>query len=380
MSKAKAVSIRACFAEVPDPRREHLRLHNLWDIIAITILAVISGADSWVEVAKYGVSKFDFLTTFLELPNGIPSHDTFNRVFSLVKPAALQQGFVKWVQAIAETTLGRVVAIDGKTARHSYDKAAGKGPLHMVSAWASENRLLLGQQACDAKSNEITAIPELIKTLEISGAIVTIDAMGCQKEIAAVIRDADADYVLAVKDNQPTLHADIREVFAAGLDNGFAGLEHHSYCTEEQGHGRIETRVYHVVAVPADLAARHPEWQGLRSIGMVYSERQQGNKQPSIETRVFISSMPPRVKKFARAVRNHWGIETSLHWVLDVDFREDDSRLHKGHGQENMGLIRRLSASLLHNESTCKAGIACKRKCAGWDDDYLLKVLAASLK
>jgi predicted transposase YbfD/YdcC len=380
MSKAKAVSIRACFAEVPDPRREHLRLHNLWDIIAITILAVIAGADSWVEVAKYGICKLDFLQTFLELPNGIPSHDTFNRVFALVKPAALQQGFVKWVQAIAETTLGRVVAIDGKTARHSYDKAAGTGPLHMVSAWASENRLLLGQQACAAKSNEITAIPELIKNLEISGAIVTIDAMGCQKEIAAVIRDADADYVLAVKDNQPTLHADIREIFAAGLDNGFVGLEHHSYCTAEQGHGRIETRVYHIVAVPADLAERHPEWQGLRSIGMVYSERQEGDKQASMETRVFISSMPPRVKKFARAVRNHWGVETSLHWVLDVDFCEDDSRLHKGHGQENLGLIRRLAASLLHNEPTCKAGIGCKRKCAGWDDDYLLKVLAASLK
>jgi predicted transposase YbfD/YdcC len=380
MSKSKAVSIRECFADVPDPRREHLRLHNLWEIIAITILAVVSGADSWVEVAKYGVSKLAFLRTFLELPNGIPSHDTFGRVFALVNPIALQAGFVKWVQAIAETTLGRVVAIDGKTARRSFDKAAGKGPLHMVSAWASENRLLLGQQACDSKSNEITAIPELIKTLEISGAIVTIDAIGCQKEIAATIRDADADYVLAVKDNQPTLHADIREVFAAGLDNGFAGMEHHRYCTEEQGHGRIETRVYDIVAVPAELAERHAEWEGLRSIGMVYCERKEGNKKPSIETRVFITSMPPRVKKFARAVRNHWGIETSLHWVLDVGFREDESRLHKGYGQENMGLIRRLSASLLHNEPTCKAGVACKRKCAGWDDAYLLKVLAASLK
>lgn len=380
MSKTKAVSIRECFAEVPDPRREHLRLHNLWEIIAITILAVVSGADSWVEVAKYGVSKLTFLRTFLELPNGIPSHDTFGRVFALVNPSALQAGFVKWVQAIAEATLGRVVAIDGKTARRSFDRAAGKGPLHMVSAWASENRLLLGQQACNGKSNEITAIPELIKHLEISGAIVTIDAMGCQKEIAAAIRAAEADYVLAVKDNQPTLHADIREVFATGLDNGFVGMEHHSYCTEEQGHGRIETRVYHIVAIPKALAERHAEWKGLRSIGMVYCERQEGDKKPSMETRVFITSMPPRVKKFARAVRNHWGIETSLHWVLDVGFREDDSRLHKGYGQQNMGLIRRLSASLLHNEPTCKAGVACKRKCAGWDDDYLLKVLAASLK
>jgi predicted transposase YbfD/YdcC len=380
MSPTKTVSIRQCFADVPDPRREHRRLHNLWEIIAITILAVVAGADSWVEVAKYGTSKWEFLKTFLELGNGIPSHDTFGRVFALLNPVALQAGFVKWVQAIAKTTLGRVVAIDGKTARHSYDKGAGKGPLHMVSAWVSENRLLLGQQACDAKSNEITAIPELIKNLEISGSIVTIDAMGCQKDIAATIREAGADYVLAVKDNQPTLHDDIRQVFSDGFDNDFAGLEHHQYCTEEKGHGRVETRIYHIVAVPEPLAERHADWQGLRSIGMVYSERQEKGKEPSMETRVFITSMPPRVKKFARAVRNHWGIETSLHWVLDVSFREDDSRLRKGHGQENMALIRRLSASLLHNEPTCKAGIACKRKCAGWDDDYLLKVLAASLK
>jgi predicted transposase YbfD/YdcC len=380
MSKTKAVSIRQCFADVPDPRREHLRLHNLWDIIAITILAVVAGADSWVEVAKYGLCKLAFLETFLELPNGIPSHDTFGRVFALLNPQALQEGFIKWVQAIAEATLGRLVAIDGKTARRSFDKVAGQGALHMVSAWASENRLLLGQQACDSKSNEITAIPELIKNLEIAGSIVTIDAMGCQKEIAATIQEAGADYVLAVKDNQPTLHDDIRQVFSEGLDNDFADMEHHSHRTEEQGHGRVETRIYHIVGVPETLAERHADWKGLRSIGMVCSERQEGNKEASMETRVFITSMPPKVKLFARAVRNHWSIETSLHWVLDISFREDESRLHKGHGQENMALIRRLSASLLHNEPTCQAGVACKRKCAGWDDDYLLKVLAASLK
>src|SRR6266446_4047599 len=349
MSKSKAVSIRQCFADVPDPRREHLRLHNLWDIIAITILAVVAGADSWVEVAKYGLCKLEFLETFLELPNGIPSHDTFGRVFALLNPQALQEGFIKWVQAIAEATLGRLVAIDGKTARRSFDKVAGKGPLHMVSAWASENRLLLGQQACDCKSNEITAIPELIKNLEISGSIVTIDAMGCQKEIAATIKEAGADYVLAVKDNQPTLHHDIRQVFSEGLDNDFADMEHHSHRTEEQGHGRVETRIYHIVPVPETLAEQHPEWQGLRSVGLVYSERQEGNKEASMETRVFITSLPPKVKMFAQAVRNHWGIETSLHWVLDMSFREDESRLHKGHGQENMALIRRLSASLLLN-------------------------------
>ena len=380
MSKAKPVSIRECFADVGDPRREHMKLHNLWDIIAITILAVVSGADSWIEVAKYGVNKLEFLRTFLELPNGIPAHDTFGRVFALLNPSALQEGFLKWVQAVADATLGRVVAIDGKTARRSFDKKAGKGPLHMVSAWASANRLLLGQQACDRKSNEITAIPELIKNLEISGAIVTIDAMGCQKEIAATIRDAGADYVLAVKDNQPTLHDDIRQVFSDGLDTDFAGMEHHSYCTEDQAHGRTETRVYHIVAVPEEFAERHSDWEGLRSIGMVYCERQEGDKEPSIETRVFITSLRPRVKKFARAVRDHWGIETSLHWVLDMSFREDESRVRKGYGQENLALIRRLAASLLHNEPTCKAGVACKRKCAGWNDDYLLKVLAASLK
>jgi predicted transposase YbfD/YdcC len=380
MSKIKAVSIRECFAKVADPRRDHMRLHNLWDIIAITILGVIAGADSWVEVAKYGRSKLEFLAGFLELPNGIPAHDTFGRVFALLSPSALQEGFLQWVQAISEATLGRVVAIDGKTARRSFDKAAGKGPLHMVSAWLSENRLLLGQQACDSKSNEITAIPELIKNLEISGATVTIDAMGCQKEIAATIQEAGADYVLAVKDNQPTLHDDIRQVFSDGLDNGFAGLEHHSYQTHDEGHGRVETRIYHIVEVPDELAKRHADWSGLTSFGFVYSERQEGDKEPSVETRVFISSLAPRVKKFAQAVRNHWGIETSLHWVLDVSFREDESRLHKGHGQENMALIRRLAASLLHQEPTCKAGIACKRKCAGWNNDYLIKVLAASMK
>jgi len=379
MSTTKRVSIRQCFADVSDPRREHMRLHNLWDIFAITILAVIAGADSWVEVANYGLSKVDRLRSFLELPNGIPSHDTFNRVFALLNPTAFQKGFLNWVGAIAQSTLGRLVAIDGKTARHSFDKAAGKGALHLVSAWASENRLLLGQQAVDSKSNEISAIPELIKNLEISGAIVTIDAMGCQKNIAADIRQAGADYVLAVKDNQPTLHEDILQVFGDGLDDDFAGLQHRCHHTEERGHGRVEKRYYHVLTAPKELVKKHADWKDLRSIGMVLSERQEGNKEPSVETRVFISSLPAKVKRFARAVRNHWGIETSLHWVLDVSFREDDSRLRKDHGQENMGLLRRLAASLLHNEPTCKGGVSCKRKCAGWNDEYLMTVLADSL-
>jgi predicted transposase YbfD/YdcC len=380
MSKSTTISIRQCFAEVPDPRREHLRLHHLWDIIAITICAVVANADSWVEVARYGVRKLAWLRTFLELPNGIPSHDTFNRVFALLAPAALQEGFRHWMEALVEATAGRLVAIDGKTLRHSFDTADGKGPLHLVSAWATANRLMLGQYAVDGKSNEITAIPELVKLLDLSEAIVTIDAMGCQKAIAAELDDAGADYVLALKANQETLYADVQQLFRDGLEEDFAGTEHHEYQTVDEDHGRWETRTYHVVPVPQELAQRHTGWQSLRSFGMVFSECRVGQEEATCETRFFISSLRPRVKTFARAVRGHWGIENSLHWVLDISFREDESRLRKDHGPENLALLRRLATSLLHNEGTSRGGVACKRKEAGWDNDYLLKVLGASLK
>jgi predicted transposase YbfD/YdcC len=380
MSKTPADSIRRCFADVPDPRRDHTRKHNLWDIIAITICAVVGSADSWVEVARYGVRKLTWLRTFLELPNGIPSHDTFNRVFALLDPAALQQGFHHWMQALVEATDGRLVAIDGKTLRHSFDTAAGHGALHLVSAWATENRLTLGQYAVDGKSNEITAIPELVKMLDLSGAIVTIDAMGCQKAIAAQLDDAGADYVLALKENQGTLYDDVQQLFLDGLDNDFAGREHHSHQTIDEDHGRVETRTYHVVPVPEELAQRHADWQGLRSFGMVFSERQVGQEGATCETRFFINSLTPKVKTFARAVRGHWGIENSLHWVLDISFREDESRLRKDHGPQNLALLRRLAASLLQREDTSKGGVACKRKEAGWDNGYLLEVLGASLK
>jgi predicted transposase YbfD/YdcC len=380
MSKTATVSIRQCFAEVLDPRREHLRLHRLWDLIAITICAVIGNADSWVEVARYGVRKQAWLETFLDLPHGIPSHDTFNRVFALLDPAALQQGFHQWMEALVELTAGRLVAIDGKTLRHSFDTADSKGPLHLVSAWATQNRLMLGQYAVDRKSNEITAIPELVKMLDLSGAIVTIDAMGCQKTIAAALDDAGADYILALKDNQETLAADVQQLFVDGLEEDFAGREHHEYQTSDDNHGRVETRTYHVLPVPKELAQRHADWRGLRSVGMVFSECQVGAQEATCETRFFISSLAPKVKTFARAVRGHWGIENSLHWVLDISFREDDSRLRKDHGPENLALLRRLAVSLLHNENSSQGGVACKRKEAGWDNDYLLEVLGASLK
>jgi predicted transposase YbfD/YdcC len=379
MASARTVSIRQCFADLQDPRREHNRLHTLWDILALTICAVVAGADSWVEVAAYGANKEDWLRTFLELPNGIPSHDTFGRVFSLLDPAAFQRGFLTWVSALVQATDGRLVAIDGKTLRRSFDTASGKGALHLVSAWATENRLVLGQQAVDAQSNEITAIPELLKLLDLSGAIVTLDAMGCQKAVAAQVVEAGGDYVLALKENQGTLHDAVQQLFVEGLEDDFAGREHHSWRTAEEGHGRVETRHYHVVPVPGELRQGHPGWAGLRTLGMVFSERQVGAEEATCETRFFISSLPPKVKTLARAVRGHWGIENGLHWVLDVSFREDDSRLRKDHGPENLALVRRLAASLLHNEATASGGIACKRKQAGWDNDYLLRVLGASL-
>jgi predicted transposase YbfD/YdcC len=379
MSQATSVCLRHCFADLKDFRREHGRLHTLWDIIALTICAVVSGADSWVDVEQYGHDKLPWLQTFLELANGVPSHDTFGRVFACLDPAAFRQGFLNWVGALVEATDGRLVAIDGKALRRSFDTAGGQGALHLISAWASENHLLLGQQPVDSQSNEITAIPELLRLLDLAGAIVTIDAMGCQKAIAEQVCEAGGDYVLALKGNQGTLSEDVRQLFIDGLDNDFAGVEHHSCRTADDGHGRVESRHYHVVRVPQELARRHPGWQGLRTLGMVFSERQVGSAEPTLEPRFFISSLPPKAKAFARAVRGHWGIENSLHWVLDVSFREDESRLRKDYGPENLALVRRLAASLLQRETTARGGVASKRKHAGWNNGYLLQVLGASL-
>jgi predicted transposase YbfD/YdcC len=379
MSQTALVSLPECFADLHDPRREHGRRHNLWDILALTICAVTAGADSWVEVEQYGHDKRALLETFLELPGGIPAHDTLGRVFSLLDPAAFREGFLRWTRALCQATDGRLIALDGKTLRHSFDTASGQGALHLVSAWASENRLVLGQQAVDGKSNEITAVPLILRLLDLKGAVVTIDAMGCQKEIAAQIHDAGGDYVLTLKDNHPTLYAEVCALFLRGIDTDFAGMKARRYETVEEDHGRHETRSYTILPVPAELAARHPDWKGLRSLGMVFSERQVGDAEAALELRYFLTSLAPQVRRFATAVRSHWGIENNLHWVLDVAFREDDSRLRKGHGPENLALVRRLAASLLQRDTTAKGGVACKRKHAGWDDDYLFDVLSVSL-
>jgi len=371
------VSLLHHFADLDDPRTDHTRRHNLLDIIALTLCAVASGAEGWTDVEVYGIEKQDWLETFLELPNGIPSHDTIGRVFGAMQPATFQECFLSWMHAVVGASDGKLIAIDGKTLRHSFDTANGKSALHLVSAWASANHLLLGQQAVTDKSNEITAIPALLKLLDLQGALVTIDAIGCQKRITEEIVAGGADYVLAVKDNQPTLHDDVRRVFLEALENDFKGLTHRYHHTKEQAHGRTEERHYHLIEVPEELARKHSEFVGLRTLGMVFSQRQVGDGPEGMETRFYISSMGLKVKAFAEAVRGHWSIENNLHWVLDVVFQEDASRLRKDHGPENLALIRRIALSLLKRAKAKKknASIRCKRKQAGWNNDFLVAVL-----
>lgn len=377
MAPPHPASILTHFAALPDPRRRRRRLHNLLDLIAIAICAVIAGCDDWVEVAAYGRKKRAWLQTFLPLPYGTPSHDTFSRVFRLLEPRAFQRCFTRWIKAVQTATGGKLVAIDGKTLRHSFDSAAGTRALHLVSAWAGQNRLVLAQRAVDGHSNEITAIPELVRLLDLKGAVVTIDAMGCQKEIVAAIRDQGGDYVITAKANQGTLYDDLSAFFQECLENDFAGVPHRYQKAVDHDHGRHEQRQYYVVEVPDALRTRR-DWRDLRSVGMVYAERQVGDGEVSGETRFFISSLPAEVKAFARAVRGHWGIENGLHWILDVAFGEDGSRVRKDHGPENLAWLRRVALSLLRNEPT-EASVKCKRKMAGWDNDYLLQILLGKL-
>jgi predicted transposase YbfD/YdcC len=376
---ATAVSLRECFGELHDCRREHRKLHLLWDLIALTICAVVSGSDNWVEVETYGHQKHRWLTGLLELPNGIPSHDTLGRVFALIDPQAFQRCFRRWTEALVEATNGRLVAIDGKTLRGSHDAADGRPPLHLVSAWAHDNHLVLGQVAVQDKSNEITAIPELLKLIDIAGAVVTIDAMGCQKEIAAKIVEGGGDYVLTLKDNHPILASEVTELFSAALDNDFADVPHSEHTTHDQDHGRTETRHYYQLKAPVELLKNHPDWKKLKTVGMVFRERQVGSDEPTMETHFYLCSLPLGAKGFASAVRGHWGIENNLHWQMDVSFGEDANRTRDGHGPENLSLVRRIAAFLLKQETTAKMGVKGKRKKAGWNDDYLTKVLDGQL-
>jgi len=357
---------------IPDPRRQCLNLkHRLVDVLLIGFGGVLADCDDFVEIADWPRHHDDFLRTFLELPNGIPAHDTFRRVFAAVQPAAVQGVLIAWLQQ-RRGLPGEWVHIDGKALRGSRCAARGLGALHLVSAWASQQGLTLGQVAVDAKSNEITAIPALLELLDLGGALVTIDAMGCQKAVAQKIVDRDGDYILTVKDNQEHLLEDIERSVAQAFDTDFAGLEHDAYETRERGHGREEYRSYTVIHSTAGL--RHAaDWRKLTTIGMCYSERTVGGV-TSEETRYFIGSRKASAKTYGKALRNHWGIENSLHWQLDVTFAEDDNRVGKRNAAENLALLRRRTLSLLQAHPS-KLSIAKKRYAAALDPDFLEEIL-----
>ena len=364
------------FGDLEDPRIERCKRHQLLDIITIAICAVICGADSWVHVEMFGKSKEEWFRTFLELGNGIPSHDTFGDVFSRLDPDRFQECFMEWSQAVANLLPGEVVAIDGKTVRRSHDKRAGRKAIHLVSAWASANTLTLGQVMTGEKSNEITAIPRLLEMLELKGCIVTIDAMGCQKEIAQGILDREADYLLAVKENQGRLYGDIRDLFEGAEEAGFDGVPYDYATTLNKGHGRIERRECWVIRDPVCLGylSTGKEWPGLRSVVKVVGRRET-EKGNTAHARYYISSLEVPAGQSLSASRAHWSIENSLHWSLDVTFREDQSRMRKDHSPQNMATLRQIAHNQLKRETSLKVGIQGKRLQAGWRDDYLLKVL-----
>jgi len=375
MATSHAVAITAHFQDLEDPRIDRTKRHTLSDIITLALCAVLCGADSWVEVEKFGLAKLAWLRQRLDLPNGIPSHDTFGRVFRLIDPHKFQDCFLTWVRSVCDTSAGRLIPIDGKTLRRSADKAINKSPLHLVSAWAAANHLLLGQVAVGDKSNEITAIPQLLDLLDVQGAIVSIDAMGCQKEIAKKIVAGGGDYVLAVKGNQETLYNDIMAYVGECLDKDFAGVKVSRHGSKEQGHGRVEERQVLAVPVPAGFRNR-ASWAGLKSLCMVTRTRSVGGVVEGPEAFYYISSLKPTAKRLGAAIRGHWGIENNLHWQLDVSFREDESRVRKDHAPENLGLLRRLALSLLKRAKGIKGGIHAKRLQAGWDETVLEDILA----
>jgi predicted transposase YbfD/YdcC len=368
------------FADLPDPRIERTKRHQLLDIIAISVCAVIAGADSFVDIEHYGHARHDWFATFLDLPGGIPSHDTFGRVFARLDPAAFERCFLTWVQAILPSTNGTRIAIDGKLARRSHDRGADRPPIDLVSAWATDARLVLGQVAVDDQSNEIPAVPALLALLDVTGAVVTLDAMHCQRTTAQAIRAGDADYVLALKANQPLTYDAVETYFAEAAREAWRGVPHEQLVTEDAGHGRLERRCYWTTTDPELLAYLNPAgdiWLDLACVGMVERERTVDGH-TSRETRYYLSSLTGEVDAFATAVRGHWGIENTQHWVLDMAFREDESRVRVGHAAENLALLRRIALNLIRLDGSRKGSVHTKRLKAGWDHDYLLHLLSLS--
>jgi predicted transposase YbfD/YdcC len=379
MADEHVSSIAAHFGDLTDPRMERTRAHSLLDILTIAICAVLAGADGPTSMETFGKAKEEWLRGFLKLPNGIPSHDTFSRVLAHLKPAELQQGFLNWFAAIQTATKGELVALDGKTLRTSAAKAWGQAAVEIVSAWASENRLVLGQQKVDPTSNEITAVPALLEKLALAGCIVTVDALHCQVKTAETIVRKEADYVIAAKGNKPTLHDAIRAAFTEAHARSFADLQHDTHQTEETHHGRWERRSYWTLMEPAVLAKVNPggRWPKLSCIGMVRSERRLNGKM-SVEERFSIASLDGNARTFAFAVRGHWGIENSLHWVLDLVFREDECRVSVGKGAENLAVLRHIALNLLQQDRSSKQSLKQKRFRAALDPNYLLRLLAGS--
>ncbi len=375
--KGAGASLAEHFSSLEDPRAEHLIDHKLLEIILIAICAIICGAETWTDVELFGTERLEWLRQFMDLENGIPSHDTFGRVFARLDPEQFQACFISWVRAVFQVTQGQVVAVDGKSLRRSYDRTNGREAIHMVSAWAMESHLVLGQQAVQAKSNEITAIPKLLRLLDIAGCIITIDAMGCQTEIATQIVGQEAEYVLAVKDNQPHLYEDMNLFFRLAQQNDFQKVEYTYARQVNKNHGRLETRECWAISGEDSLQflRDYDRWPGLTTLAMVRNRREL-NGHVTVESRYYISSMANEAATILKAVRSHWGIENALHWVLDVAMGEDDSRIRKEHAPENMALLRRIALSLLKQEKTLKRGVQGKRLKAAMNPAYLLKVLS----
>jgi predicted transposase YbfD/YdcC len=373
-SKTHVKAIKKHFAELKDPRIDRKKLHSLSDILIIAICAVICGAEEWSEIELFGKAKKKWFKSFLQLPNGIPSHDTFARVFSRLNPAEFHKCFLSWLDYLKSSTSLDIIAIDGKTVRNSFDKASSKAAIHMVSAWSSNNSCVLGQVKVDEKSNEITAVPKLLEVLELTDCIVTMDAMGCQKEHATTITSKGGDYIFALKGNQGHFHEEVKSFCEDAINSDFDGIDQKSFQTTEKGHGRIDIRRYHLIT-DLSWSKKAGEWCGLRAVGLVRSTRKIEGKETN-ETRIYCTSLTD-AKAFARGVRRHWNVENQLHWVLDVAFKEDKCRIRKDNAPENFSILRHIALNQLKKEKSIKNGIKSKRLKAGWDEQYLLQVLLA---